>query len=90
MNHGLEQFLSTVIEQCLDEHDMQPPLVVCTVGDNGSVLVVGFNEGAKLVVLTKHCENDAFTLPIKVTMVSQTKRTAHLVIECDGKISRVH
>jgi hypothetical protein len=90
MNEGFEQFLSTVIEQCLDEHDMQPPLVVCTVGDNGSVLVVGFNEGAKLVVLTEHCENDGFTLPIKVTMVSQNNRAARLVIECDGKISRVH
>jgi hypothetical protein len=89
MNEGFEQFLSTMIEQCIDEHDMQPPLVVCTVGDNGSVLVAGFNEGAKLVVLTKHCENDAFTLPIKVTMVSQN-RTARLVIECDGNISRLH
>jgi hypothetical protein len=43
MNEGIEQFLAT-IEQCLDEHDMQPPLVVRTVGDNGSVLAVGFNK----------------------------------------------
>jgi hypothetical protein len=90
MNEGFEQFLATIIEQCLDEHDMQPPLVVCTVGDNGSVLVTGFNEGAKLVTLTKHCENDAFTLPMKVTIVSQNHRTARLVIERDGNIDRFH
>jgi hypothetical protein len=90
MNEGLEQFLATMIEQCLDEHDMQPPHVVRAVGDNGSVLVAGFNEGAELVVLTKHCENDTFTLPIKITVVSQKNRTARLVIERDGDISRFH
>jgi hypothetical protein len=90
MNEGFEKFLSTIIEQCLDEHDIQPPLVVCTVGDNGSVLVAGFNEGAKIVVLTKHCENDAFTLPIKVTVVGQNNRAARLVIDCEGNISRLH
>jgi len=89
MNEGIEQFLAT-IEQCLDEHDMQPPLVVRTVGDNGSVLVVGFNEGAELVVLTKHCEDEMFTLPIKVTIVSQNNRTARLVIERDGNVGRFH
>ena len=88
MNEGFEQFLATIIEQCLDEHDMQPPLVVRTVGDNGSVLAVGFNEGAELVVLTKHCEDEM--LPIKVTIVSQNNRTARLVIERDGNIGRFH
>ena len=67
MNEGFEQFFATIIEQCLGEYDMQPPLVVHTVGDNGSVLVAGFNEGAELVLLTKHCQNDTFTLPIKIT-----------------------
>ena len=90
MNEGLEQFLATVIEQCLDEHDMQPPLVICTLGDNGSVLVASVNEDAKLVVLAKHCENDAFTLPIKIKMFSQNNRAARLVIERDGNISQLH
>ena len=90
MREDFEQFLATIIEQFLDEHDMQPPLVVRTVGDNGSVLVAGFNEGAELVELTKHCENDTFTLPIKITVVSQNNRTARLVIERDGNIGRFH
>jgi hypothetical protein len=90
MNEGIEQFLATIIEQCLDEHDMHPPLVVRTVGDNGSVLVVGFNESAEPVVLTKYCETETFTLPIKVTMVSQNNRTARLVIERDGNVGRFH
>ena len=63
MNEGLEQFLATIIEQCLGEHDMQPPLVIRTVGDNGSVLVAGFKEGAELVVLTKHCETGTSVRP---------------------------
>jgi len=88
MNEGLEQFLATIIEHCLDEHDMRPPLFVCTVGDDGSVLVADINEGAELVVLTKHCENDTFTLPIKVTIVSQNNKTARLVIKRDGNIGR--
>jgi hypothetical protein len=49
MTEGFEQSLATILEQLLDEHDMQPPLVVCTVGDNGSVLVARFNESANLV-----------------------------------------
>jgi hypothetical protein len=90
MNEGFEQFLATIIEQFLDEHDMQPPLVVRTVGDNGSVLVAGFNESANLVVLTKHCENDAFTLPLNVTVVGQNNTAARLVIEWDRNITRLH
>jgi hypothetical protein len=90
MNEGFEQFLATIIEQCLDEHDMQLPLVVRTVGNNGSVLVANVNKGAELVVLTKHCENDTFTLPMKITVVSQNNRTARLVIERDGNIDRFH
>ena len=90
MREDFEQFLATIIEQCLDEHDMQPPLVVRTVGDNGSVLVTGVNEGAELVVLTKPCENDTFTLPIEVTITSQNNKTARLVIERDGHIDRFH
>lgn len=90
MNEGFEQFLATIIEQFLDEHDMQPPLVVRTVGDNGSVLVAGFNESANLVVLTKHCENDAFTLPLNVAVVGQNNRAARLVIEWDRNITRLH
>ena len=90
MNEDFEQFLATIIEQCLDEHDMQPPHVVHAVGDNGSVLVAGFDEGAELVSLTKHCENDTFTLPIKITVVGQNNRTARLVIERDGNIGRFH
>jgi hypothetical protein len=40
--------------------------------------------------LTKHCENDTFTLPIKVTVVSRNNRTVRLVIERDGNIGRLH
>lgn len=90
MNEGFEQFLATIIEQCLGEHDMRPPLVIRTVGHNGRVLVADINEGAELVVLTKHCANDTFTLPIKVAIISRDNRTARLVIERDGRISRVH
>ena len=90
MNEGIEQFLATIIEQCLGEHEMQPPYVVRTVGDNGAVLMASINESAELVVLTKHCENDTFTLPIKVTILSQNNRSARVVIERDGNIGRFH
>jgi hypothetical protein len=90
MNEGFEQFLATIIEQCLYEHDMQLPLAFRAVGDNGSVLVANFNEGAELVVLTKQCENNTFMLPMQITVVSQNNKTARLVIERDGNIDRFH
>jgi hypothetical protein len=90
MNEGFEQFLATIIEQCLGEHHMQAPLVVRTVGDNGNVLVANINERSELAVLTRHCENDTFTLPLKITIVGQDSRTARLVIERDGSIGRLH
>lgn len=54
MKEGIEQFLATIIEQRLGENDMAPPLVVHTVGDNGSVLVAGITESAELIALTKN------------------------------------
>jgi hypothetical protein len=90
MNEGLEQFLATIIEQCLGEYEMQPPLVIRTIDDNGSVLVARINEASELVVLSKQCENDTFILPIKVTIVGQNNRTARLVFERDGNIGRFH
>jgi len=90
MNEGFEQFLATVIEQCLGERDMRPPLVLRTVGDNGNVLVAGINEGGVLAVLTRRRENDTFTLPMNITIVGQDSRTARLVIERDGSIGRFH
>ena len=54
------------------------------------LLVAGFNEGTELVASIKHCENDTFTLPIKITVVSQNNRTARLVIGRDGNIGRFH
>jgi hypothetical protein len=90
MSESFVQFLATIIEQCLGERHMQPPLVVRTVGDNGNVLVANINERSELVVLTRHCENDTFTLPLKITIVGQDSRTARLVIERDGSIGRLH
>jgi hypothetical protein len=74
MNQGVVQFLATIIEQFLYERDMQLRLAFRAVGDNGSVLEANFNEGAELVVLTKHCENNTFMLPMKITVVSQATR----------------
>jgi hypothetical protein len=90
MSESFVQFLGTIIERCLGEHDMQPPLVVCTVGDNGNALVANINERSELVVVTKHRENDRFTLPLKITVVGGDSRTACLVIERDGSIGRFH
>lgn len=84
MNEALVQFLATVIEQCLGEHDLWPPFVVRTVGENGRALMVSINRDAELIVLTKHGDNDTFTLPIKVSIIGQN-RTACLIIEQDGQ-----
>jgi len=90
MSESFVQFLETVIEHCLGEHDIQPPLVVRTVGDNGNALVVNINERSELVVLTRGRENDTFTLPLTITILGRDSRTARLVIERDGSIGRLH
>jgi hypothetical protein len=90
MSESFGQFLETVIERCLGEHDLQPPLVVCTVGANGSALVAHINEHCQLVLVTEHRENDAVTLPLSITIVGGDGRTARLVIERDGSIGRFH
>ena len=89
MSESFVQFLATIIERCLGEQHMHPPLVV-TVGDNGNVLVVNINERLELAVLTKHREKDTFTLPLSISIVGQDSRTARLVIERDGSIGRRH
>ena len=40
--------------------------------------------------MTKHRENDRFTLPLNITIVGEDSRTARLVIERDGSIGRFH
>jgi hypothetical protein len=90
MNEKFIQLFATVIEQCLGEHEMQPPFVVRTVGDNGRALMVGINREAELIVLSKHRDNDRFTLPMKVSIVGQNNRTARFVIGRDGSVGRFH
>jgi len=51
MSKSFVQFLATIIENCLGDHHMQPPLVV-TVGDKRT-LVANINERSELVVLTR-------------------------------------
>ena len=90
MSESFVQFLATMIERCLEEHDMQPPLVVRTVGDNGNTLIANINELSEIVILTRHHEKDTFPLPLKITIVGQGSRTACLVIERDGSIGGLH
>ena len=90
MSESVVQFLGTIIERCLVEQDMQLPLVVRTVGDNGNALVANINESSELVVLTRHRENDTFTLPLNISIVGQDSRTARLVIKRDGSIGGLH
>jgi len=89
MSESFVQFLGTIIQRCLGEHHMQPPFVI-TVGDNGNVLVVNINERLELDVLTRHRENDTFTLPLNISIVGQDSRTARLVIKRDGSIGGLH
>lgn len=90
MDDNIEQFFATIIEQCLSEHRMQPPFVIRTVGENGSLIVANVSEDKKLAVSTKHCENDSFTLPIRITIMGQNNNIARLVIDCDGLVSPIH
>lgn len=89
MSERVVRYLATVIERCLDEHDMQPPFVVRAVGDNGNALVAHINELGQLFLATKRRESETFTLPLNINIVGCGK-TARVVIERHGDFGRFH
>jgi hypothetical protein len=90
MDEDFPQKFATIIERCIAENGMQPPLVVCTVSTNGSVVVTRVNAGGEPDVLAEHSENQTFAFPINIMVVSQNNKAARVVIERGGNIGRFH
>jgi hypothetical protein len=77
--------IADTIDECLAK-GMKPPVIVCVVSPNGSVLVVRFSEtGAEPDVLAEHFEARGFALPMTVVVVDQNNMAARICLEETGR-----
>ena len=62
---------------------MQPPLILCVVSPNGSVMVMR-TDGEHPEILTEHTEGAGFSTPINCMVVDRAGAAAHITIEPSG------
>jgi len=82
LSEGMRDVLRQCLEQCLEE-GMQPPLILCVVSPNGSVMVMR-TDGEHPEILTEHTEGAGFSTPINCMVVDQAGAAAHITIEPSG------
>lgn len=82
----MESFLDAVFSECISR-GMAPPFIVCSVSQNGSVLVMRILAGGEPETLAERIEDDLFAFPINIMIVSQDNQAARVTIEGDGKIT---
>jgi hypothetical protein len=90
MEELVHDVLTAILDQCIAEHGMRLPLIVCCVSRNGSVLVTRVNEVAEPDVLAEHYEGSTFNEPVYVMVVSQNNKAVRVVIEGPNKIGRYY
>jgi len=82
LSEGMRDVLRQCLEQCL-EQGMQPPLILCAVSPNGSVMVMR-TDGEHPEILTEHTEGAGFSTPINCMVVDRAGAAAHITIEPSG------
>ena len=60
-----------------------PPLILCVVSPNGSVMVMR-TDGEHPEILTEHTEGAGFSTPINCMVVDRAGAAAHITIEPSG------
>jgi hypothetical protein len=76
--------LGEIFNQC-EAQGMQPPLVVCAVAPNGSVLAVrAHGAGKEPDILAEHTE-DGVRLPITIVVLDQRNIAIRVTVAADGK-----
>src|SRR5262249_8748086 len=80
LSEAMRDVLRQCLEQCL-EQGMQPPLILCVVSPNGSVMVMR-TDGEHPEILTEHTEGAGFSTRINCMVVCshyhRAKRCHHL------------
>jgi hypothetical protein len=78
----LSEVIREALRQCV-EQGMQPPLILCVVSPNGSVMVMR-TDGEHPEILAEHTESAGFPTPINCMVVDRTGAAAHITIEPSG------
>jgi hypothetical protein len=78
----LSEVIREVLRQCVQQ-GMQPPLILCVVSPNGSVMVMR-TDGEHPEILAEHTEGAGFSTPINCMVVDRAGAAAHITIEPSG------
>ena len=87
----LTETLAEFVKQCLEQNS-KPPFLAAAEDRNGSVLLVrySFRDGKlELTVLAKNCQDDTFTLPVKVIVTDANGAAGRILIR-DGSRPLMH
>lgn len=83
----ITQHLGAALEECV-QRGMQPPLIVCSISPNGSVLCMRVrDDGSDPEVLAEHYGGGTFQLPITIAVVDQTGEAARISITADKPLA---
>jgi hypothetical protein len=74
-----------VVQQCLDRHGMRPPLIMCAISPNGSVIVCRFSENPEPQNLAEHFEGGGFALPMTLVVLDQRNDAVRVTLNAQGK-----
>ena len=86
---NLLEVLTTILNQCIDDFDMELPLIMSLISHNHSLMVMRINEDAEPDILARNYEGGAIDMPIHVTVVDQDK-AVRVMIEEPDKIGVYH
>ena len=78
LSEGIRDVLRQCVRQCVQQ-GMQPPLILCVVSPNGSVMVMR-TDGEHPEILTEHSEGAGFSTPINCMVVDRAGATAHITL----------
>jgi hypothetical protein len=74
----------TLVAQCL-KRGMKPPLVVCAVSPNGSLMATRVTPDGEPNMLAEHFEPEGVAEPFTIMVLDQDNEAACFIIETTGK-----
>jgi hypothetical protein len=81
---NLLEVLTRILDQCIDDRDMEPPLIMCLVSHTHSLMVMRVDEGAEPDILARNYEGGPIKMPIHVMVVGSNKAVRVVIEEPNG------
>jgi hypothetical protein len=86
---ALENFLAESID-ALFEQDFDFPLHVAVIGTNGAAQIWRYYGGREMPEMLAASREAAFGFPINIIVSDSVGKAAHLLIDREGKLSRLN